>query len=130
AVQLVVLVGERPAVGVAHTTAGCSAPPADSQPTDAVLPPPPENISFPTISGSAAVGATLNADPGEWDGDPTSYSYQWFSCDVNFDDCPNIAGATDQSYVIGPAELDRYIGVEVAPTDQTRDSFPTPSPVL
>lgn len=123
-------VGYRLVVRVIATNAAGDSGPADSAATDVVLPPPPENLTFPTISGSAQVGATLNADPGEWNGNPTSYSYQWFSCDVNFDDCPNIAGATDQSYVIGAAELDRYIGVEVVATNQNGDSFPADSDVI
>ena len=123
-------VGDRLVVRVIATNADGDSAPADSQPTGVVLPPPPENVSFPTISGSAKVGATLDADPGEWDGSPTSYSYQWFSCDVNFDDCPDITGATDQSYVVGAAEVGRYIGVEVVASNQYGDSFPADSDVI
>lgn len=123
-------VGFRLVVRVVATNDSGDSAPADSAPTDVVLPPPPENLSFPTISGSAEVGATLDADPGQWDNNPTSYSYQWFSCDVNFNDCPNIAGATNQSYVVGAAEVDRYIGVEVVATNQYGDSFPADSDVI
>ena len=114
---------------IAINDAGDSAP-ADSAPTEAVLPPPPENLSFPTISGSPQVGATLVADPGGWSGNPTSYAYQWFSCDLNFNDCPNIAGATSKSYIVGAAEVDRYIGVEVVASNQNGDSFPADSDVI
>jgi outer membrane protein assembly factor BamB len=117
-------VGYRLVVRVVATNADGDSAPADSAPTDAVLPPPPENVSPPTISGSAEVGATLTTDNGEWTGSPTSYSYQWFSCDINFNSCPDIAGATNQSYVIGAADAGRYIGVDVTATNQYGDSFP------
>ena len=122
-------VGYRLVVQVIATNTNGDSAPAESAPTDPVLPPPPENLSPPTISGSAVEGAMLRADPGEWDGNPTSYAYQWFSCDVNFNDCPNIDGATSQSYVLGAADVGRYIGVEVVATNQYGDSFPADSDV-
>jgi hypothetical protein len=36
--------------------------------------------AFPTISGSPAVGSTLQATTGGWDGSPTSYDYFWLLC--------------------------------------------------
>lgn len=123
-------VGYRLVVRVIATNADGDSSPADSAPTDAVLPPPPENLSPPTITGSAEVGATLNADPGQWDGSPTSYAYQWFSCDANFNTCPDIVGATGQSYVVGAADVDRYIGVEVVASNQNGASFPADSDVV
>ncbi len=81
-------------------------------------------MNSPTISGSPQVGALLTADPGDWDGNPTSFTYQWFSCDVNFDDCPDISGATDSTYVVQAADADRFIGVEVVATNENGDSGP------
>ncbi len=39
----------------------------------------PVNDVLPSVSGTAAVGHTLESDPGEWTNDPTSYTYQWQS---------------------------------------------------
>ena len=123
-------VGDRLVVRVIATNADGDSAPADSAQTDPVLPPPPENLSSPTISGSAVVGMQLTADPGQWDGNPTSFTYQWFSCDINFDDCPNISGATDQTYVVQAAEVGRLIGVEVVASNQNGPSFPADSDVI
>jgi outer membrane protein assembly factor BamB len=123
-------VGDRLVVRVIATNADGDSAPTDSAQTDPVLPPPPENLSSPTISGSAVVGMQLTADPGQWDGNPTSFTYQWFSCDINFDDCPNISGATEQTYVVQAAEVGRLIGVEVVASNQNGPSFPADSDVI
>jgi hypothetical protein len=42
----------------------------------------PVNTSLPTVTGSAAVGQTLTANPGTWVGSGSiTYSYQWQRCD-------------------------------------------------
>ena len=121
-------------VKVTATNDNGSSSEIESDATDAISegPPPsaPENLDSPTISGSAEVGALLTADPGDWDGNPTSFSYQWFSCDVNFDDCPDISGATDSTYVVQAADADRFIGVEVVATNGNGDSDPADSDVI
>jgi len=38
---------------------------------------PPVNRDIPMISGTGSVAATLNCTMGNWDGEPTSYAYQW-----------------------------------------------------
>ena len=41
----------------------------------------PTNSSLPTISGTAAVGSTVTANPGTWSGStPITYQYQWSIC--------------------------------------------------
>src|SRR5919197_4275959 len=54
-----------------------------TRPTTTVAQAAPANTTAPTISGSATVGSTLTADPGTWDGSPTSYTYQWYYCDAS-----------------------------------------------
>jgi hypothetical protein len=76
------------------------------------------------------VSQTLSADPGGWSGNPTHYSYQWFNCDANFFDCPNITGATGPTYVVQPADLGQYIGVEVVASNANGDSAPADSDVI
>ena len=38
---------------------------------------PPRNVDVPDISGNPNVGSVLSCTMGNWDGSPTSYSYQW-----------------------------------------------------
>ena len=58
---------------------------------------PPDNLSPPTISGTAQVGQTLIEDHGSWWGGPVGYSYQWMRCTGV--SCAAIPHATAQSYV-------------------------------
>jgi hypothetical protein len=59
----------------------------------------PSNSSLPTISGTAAVGSTVTANPGTWAGSPPiTYQYQWLICGGDGGACHAIAGATAQTY--------------------------------
>ncbi|NDU78485.1 hypothetical protein GWI34_38760, partial [Actinomadura sp. DSM 109109] len=59
----------------------------------------PTNTSPPTISGDAREGQTLTASPGSWSGTtPIAYTYQWFRCGANLDNCAPIAGASNNTY--------------------------------
>lgn len=60
---------------------------------------PPENISPPTVTGSFRVGGTAFAGPGEWTGNPSSYTYQWVIDDEDVED------ATDASYEFQSGDL-------------------------
>ena len=65
----------------------------------------PSNTSPPTIGGKATVGQTLTATTGAWDGtQPLTYTYAWQSCDANGANCSAIAGATDDTYTLVPAD--------------------------
>jgi hypothetical protein len=62
----------------------------------------------PEISGSARVGSQLRVSNGTWDGNPTSFSYQWLRCPSTAErisDCAPIAGATKVAYVPTKADL-------------------------
>ncbi|TFB73389.1 serine protease [Cryobacterium glaciale] len=52
----------------------------------------PVNIVAPSVSGTAEVGSTLTADPGDWSPDSLSYGYQWQSDGVD------IAGAASSTF--------------------------------
>ena len=119
--------GQELEVRVTATNAGGDSDPADSAPTDAVLPAPPVNESLPTISGFPQEGELLSADPGQWSNQPTGYTYQWFSCDPVTFDCPDIPGATDPDYFVDTSDVGRYIGVEVIATNAGGDSDPADS---
>lgn len=97
-VQLAVSVTARNAAGAGTASAFAAAPVR-----------PPIGVTPPAISGTPAVGATLTADTGTWDGDPTSYQFQWLRCSTT---CTPIAGATDKVYTATSADR----GAEVAVT--------------
>ena len=87
---------------------------------------------LPTISGNAAVGATLTADTdgiSDADGpDPLSFTYQWFANDGTTNEA--ISGATSATYILTPDEMGDQITVTVSytdagSTDETLTSAPT-----
>jgi hypothetical protein len=82
-------------------TNGAGPTTTDSAPTAAVVaaPIPPKNTVAPAVSGTAAVGSVLTADPGKWDGSPApTFGYQWQRCDASGAQCVSIAGATGTTY--------------------------------
>jgi hypothetical protein len=90
---------------------------------------PPANIVAPAISGAAAVGQTLTANPGLWSALPApSYRYQWKRCSTQTV-CSVISGATGSTYKIQSADASRYLRVAVTATNsagvRTGSSAPT-----
>lgn len=57
-----------------------------------------ENLTRPTISGTATVGSTLTTTTGTWYPTPGSLSFQWLR------DGSPIAGATGRTYVVTSAD--------------------------
>ena len=53
----------------------------------------PVNTSPPTISGTPEEGKTLQANRGQWSGNPTDYNYYWLRCDKTGGSCATISGA-------------------------------------
>ena len=90
---------------------------ATSNPTGIVQPAPsgrPANTTEPSISGSAAVGQRLTANRGAWSGEaPITYAFQWLRCSAAGDNCSEIAGATDNTYVVVANDSGRTIRVRV-----------------
>jgi len=87
---------------------------ATSNPTSVVATARPFNTREPSISGTPTVGSTLRANRGEWGGDtPITYAYQWLRCSDRGDNCSEIPGETDTSYVIREADSGRTIRVRV-----------------
>jgi hypothetical protein len=59
----------------------------------------PSNSALPTTGGVNAVGSTLTANPGTWDGTtPITFAYVWEICDGNGAACHDISGATNKTY--------------------------------
>jgi hypothetical protein len=59
----------------------------------------PVNTDAPRISGdSSGPGHTLTVSDGTWLNSPTSFQYQWYSCDANGLNCSAIGDATTATY--------------------------------
>ena len=114
-------------IGPYHAAGEAGRAPARADALDADAVQPPENETPPDFEGYLVVGETLTAIPGDWSDSPTSYAYQWYSCDADNNDCPNIDGATSQTYTLTTAELGRNVGIEVVATNDAGDSNPAVS---
>jgi hypothetical protein len=74
----------------------------------------PDNETEPSISGIAARGQTLTANPGSWSGStPITFTYQWRRCNDAGADCDDVGGATRQTYVLGSGDVGKRIRVRV-----------------
>lgn len=63
------------------------------------------NIGRPFVSGTARVGATLNATAGVWTKAPTALAYSWLRCNTVGRACVAIAAAAASSYVPATADV-------------------------
>ncbi len=79
----------------------------------------PSNTSLPSISGSARDGSLLSATHGGWNGNPTSYAYQWQRCDASAGNCNAIAGATSDTYTANTGDVDNRLRVQVTATNSS-----------
>ena len=79
----------------------------------------PSNTSLPSISGSARDGSLLHATHGGWNGNPTSFAYQWQRCDAQAGNCNAIAGATSDTYTVGTGDVDNRLRVQVTATNSS-----------
>ncbi|HEU5004970.1 MAG TPA: cutinase family protein [Candidatus Saccharimonadales bacterium] len=83
-------------------------------------------VTAPQISGTrslqgiplALVGNQLSVNDGAWNGNPTSFSYQWYRCDSpadqrEFDNCRPIDKALAANYTLATADLGHTIQVKV-----------------
>lgn len=74
----------------------------------------PTNASPPTISGTAAVGSSLAATSGSWNGTtPITYNYQFRRCGAGGNSCSNIGGANQANYTLKSADRGATIRVRV-----------------
>jgi hypothetical protein len=87
---------------------------ATSNPTGIITAARPVNTAEPSISGTARVGSTLQANRGEWAGDqPITYSFVWLRCSAQGDNCSEIPGANDTTYELRDADAGRTVRVRV-----------------
>jgi hypothetical protein len=87
----------------------------------------PANTSLPTISGTAATGQVLTADPGTWSGTtPISYAYQWKDCDSAGNNCVSIANnSKSQTYTQVESDIGHTIRVKVTASNGAGSSSAT-----
>jgi len=111
----------------AFNDGGPSAPAASGTTGAVALPPPPNNATAPTISGTTVVGQTLTSDTGTWTQAPTSFSYQWERCDALALTCTAIPGAVSSSYLLTTADTGLTLATEVRATNSGGTSGPVPS---
>jgi hypothetical protein len=101
----------------------------------------PSNTDPPAVAGSAVVGEELTASDGNWQGEPTSFAYQWRRCDASGGACADVVNATAKSYGVRTADVGHRLRVAVtagntdgkasATSDATatvRSAEPTPAP--
>jgi hypothetical protein len=74
---------------------------------------PPQVVSLPQVSGTAAVGQTLTASQGTWSNSPTSYAAAWQRCDTAGANCAAVAGASALTYAVTTADVGATLRVVV-----------------
>jgi hypothetical protein len=77
----------------------------------------PQNTAAPAISGTAQVGKTLTASDGTWTASPSSYGYQWQSCDSVGGTCVAISGATASTRLVATSDQGHTLRVTVKATN-------------
>jgi hypothetical protein len=100
-------------VVTAKNSAGMST--AASSPTAVVAAPQaPANTAPPTISGVPQLGQTLTANAGSWTGpQPITFTFEWLRCDQYGGSCANIAGGTNQTFLLTSADVGHALRVRV-----------------
>src|SRR5262249_20356166 len=90
----------------------------------------PIDIAPPSLTGVSGQGQTLTAGTGNWAGTPTSYAYQWSSCDSAGANCTPSAGATQSTYVVQPSDSGHTVQVTVTATNRFGGATASSSPTL
>lgn len=81
----------------------------------------PSNVDVPNLSGNGAVGETLTCTMGNWQGEPTGYSYAWKS------DGADIGGASGSTYVAAAGDAGKSITCVVTATNAAGSTTAPPS---
>jgi large repetitive protein len=87
--------------------------PVTSASVGPVLPPAPVNTQLPAITSAKG---TLSVTNGQWDNNPTGFSYAWQSCNASGTNCNPIPGATSSSYALSAADIGTTIFCVVTAT--------------
>lgn len=73
----------------------------------------PLNTTPPTITGMPRQGATLTAQNGTWENNPTAFEYRWLRCGAAGAGCAGIPGATETTYTLAAADIGHRMRVRV-----------------
>jgi hypothetical protein len=71
----------------------------------------PSNIDTPALAGSPTVGGTLAVTMGNWNGEPTSYAYDWRK------DGQSLGAPSQDRYMVTSAALGGMVDCEVTATN-------------
>jgi hypothetical protein len=112
----------------ATNEAGASTPTA-SAPIAIKASSPPVSATPPVLSGPAAQGHALTANPGDWSvPGPATYTYQWQRCDAKGANCVDIPGATDDTYTPTAADVGHTLRAEITATNDAGATSTTSTP--
>ena len=104
-------------LAVVATNGVGSSSPVVSDPTTVVVDIAPTNTALPVITGTARTGETLTTSRGSWTSSPSTYTYQWKRASTVGGSYTNIASATDRTYDLTDADIDKFIKVSVIATN-------------
>ena len=89
----------------------------------------PVSTTPPVLSGPAAQGHPLTANPGNWSvPGPATYTYQWQRCDATGANCVDIPGATDDTYTPTAADVGHTLRAEITATNDAGTASTTTTP--
>ena len=89
----------------------------------------PVSATPPVLSGPAAQGHPLTANPGNWTvPGPATYTYQWQRCDANGSNCVDIPGATDDTYTPTGDDVGHTLRAEITVTNDAGTTSTTTTP--
>jgi hypothetical protein len=101
-----------------------------SSATTAVVDIAPTNTAIPVVTGTARTGETLTASKGSWSSAPassTTFAYQWKRANAVGGTYNNITSATDRTYELTDADIDKFIKVSVIATNSIGASLTSSS---
>src|SRR5258708_16801267 len=113
---------------VVTATNGTGSASASSEATTVISPTPPTNATPPAISGEPAAGQTLQASTGTWSGaQPLAYAYQWERCGPGGEECEQISGATQSTYLLSGQDSGTTLRMTVTATNSAGSTPSTSS---
>lgn len=81
---------------------------------------PPVNVDVPAITGNGTVGSTLTCTMGNWQGEPTSYMYQWKSDAIEM-------GTNENTYTVAATDAGHSITCVVSASNAAGSTTAAPS---
>jgi hypothetical protein len=83
----------------------------------------PVNLRLPEITGTSAVGKTVNCESGGWSSSPGTFAYQWTR------DASPISGATSQTYALTQADGALLVACSVTASNDAGSGQATSGPI-